>query len=113
MELFIFLWSLLFVVPGIIKAIAYSFTPYILAEYPNVPATEAVKISMRMTQGHKGEIFMMSLSFLGWFLLNGFTFGILGIFYVNPYFYVSVAGQYQDLKELALQNGVVSLDELA
>lgn len=56
---------------------------------------------------------MMSLSFLGWFLLNGLTFGILGIFYVNPYFYVAIAGQYQDLKELALQNGVVTLDELA
>lgn len=112
MELFVFLWSLLFVIPGIIKSIAYSFTPYILAEYPNVPATEAVKISMRMTQGHKGDIFVMSLSFLGWFLLNGFTFGILGIFYLHPYFFTSMAGQYEDLKELALQNGVISLDEL-
>ena len=77
-----------------------------------MPATEAVKISMRMTQGHKGDIFVMSLSFLGWFLLNGFTFGILGIFYLHPYFFTSMAGQYEDLKELALQNGVISLDEL-
>lgn len=113
MDLFILLWSLLFIIPGIIKAIAYSFTPYILAECPNVPATEAVKISMRMTQGHKGEIFIMSLSFFGWFLLSGLTMGLVGIFYVNPYFYTSMAGLYDDLKDLALKNGVVTLDELA
>lgn len=112
MDLFIFLWSMLFVVPGIIKALAYSFTPYILAEYPHVPATEAVKISMRMTNGHKGEIFMMSLSFLGWFILSSLTMGIVGIFYVNPYFYTSQAGLYEDLKELAFQNGTVNPDEL-
>ncbi len=112
MELFVFLWSLLLVIPGIIKAIAYSFTPYILAEYPNVPATEAIRISMRMTQGYKGDIFIMSLSFLGWFLLSSLTAGLVGIFYVNPYFYTSMAGLYEELKEHALQNGVVSLDEL-
>lgn len=113
MYLFVFLWALLLWVPGIIKAIAYSFTPYILAEYPNVPATEAIKISMRMTQGHKGEIFVMYLSFIGWFLLSGITFGIVGIFYTNPYFYVSVAGLYEELKDNALANNTVSADELA
>lgn len=113
MDLWIYLWMLLFIVPGIIKSFAYFCTPYILAEYPNVSATEALKISMRITQGHKGEIFMMSLSFFGWFLLSGFTMGILGIFYVNPYFYVSLAGIYEELKENALANGIISPGELA
>jgi uncharacterized membrane protein len=112
MYLFIYLWSMLLVVPGIIKAIAYSFTPYILAEYPNVSATEALKISMRMTKGHKGKIFMMSLSFFGWFLLSGFTLGLVGIFFANPYFYTATAGLYDELKQVALAEGTVTLTEL-
>ena len=109
MWLFTYLWMLLLIVPGIIKAIAYSMTPYILADCPNVNATEALKISMRMTQGHKGEIFVMYLSFIGWFLLSGITFGLVGIFYSNPYFYISLGGLYEELKENAIDNGVVTL----
>jgi len=70
MELFIFLWSLLFIIPGIIKALAYFATPYILADTRNVPATDALKLSMRMTAGHKGKVFVMILSFIGWGLLT-------------------------------------------
>lgn len=113
MDLWIYLWMLLFIVPGIIKSFAYFCTPYILAEYPNVPATDALKISMRITQGHKGEIFMMSLSFFGWFMLSGLTLGIVGIFYVNPYYYVSLGGIYEELKENALANGIITAGELA
>jgi len=113
MWLFTYLWMLLLIVPGIIKAIAYSMTPYILADCPNVNATEALKISMRMTQGHKGEIFVMYLSFIGWFLLSGITFGLVGIFYSNPYFYISLGGLYEELKENAIDNGVVTLSELS
>ncbi|MBC3888498.1 DUF975 family protein [Acetobacterium paludosum] len=113
MYLFTYLWTLLLIIPGIIKGIAYSLTPYILADYPNVSATEALKISMRMTQGHKGEIFVMYLSFIGWFLLSGITFGIVGIFYSNPYYFVSLAGLYEELKNNALNNGTVTSTELA
>jgi Predicted integral membrane protein len=113
MWLFTYLWMLLFIIPGIIKAIAYSMTPYILADCPNVNATEALKISMRMTQGHKGEIFVMYLSFIGWFLLSGLTFGLVGIFYTNPYFYISISGLYEELKENALNNGIITTSELA
>ena len=60
---------MLLVVPGIVKAYAYRLTPYILADCPRVSATGALEISMRMTQGHKWEIFVMELSFLGWNLL--------------------------------------------
>jgi uncharacterized membrane protein len=113
MELFIFLWSLLFIIPGIIKYYAYFMTPYILAECPNVPATEALRLSMRMTQGYKGDIFVMQLSFLGWGILSALTFGILGLVYVGPYYSASMAGMYDALKARALTDGVVSAEELA
>jgi uncharacterized membrane protein len=112
MGLFTMLWTLLFIIPGIIKALAYFMTPYILAECPDVTATDALKLSMRMTAGHKGKVFVMGLSFIGWGLLTALTFGILGIFYTGPYYYTSFAGLYHELKEEALKNGVVSPAEL-
>ncbi len=98
MELFIFLWTLLFIIPGIIKSIAYSMTPYILVDQPDISATDALEESMRMTDGHKWEIFVFYLSFLGWAILSAITFGIVGIFYVYPYMSVSLAGIYEELK---------------
>jgi len=112
MALWFFLWYLCFFVPGIIKLLAYSMTPYILANHPNVQATDAIKLSMRMTKGHKGKIFMLFLSFIGWQLLNGLTFGILGILYVNPYMNTSFAGFFVELRNLALTNGVINQSEL-
>ncbi len=113
MELFIFLWSLLFVIPGIVKAIAYSMTPYILADTRNVSATDALKLSMRMTYGHKGKVFVMGLSFIGWLLLSMLTFGLLELFYVGPYMSTSFAGLYEELKNNALRTGVIRPEELA
>lgn len=113
MYLFTFLWSLLFVVPGIIKGIAYSMTPYILADCPNVQPTEALKLSMRMTDRNKGGMFVMYLSFLGWWLLSGLTFGILGLLFVGPYTATSFAGLYTELKAKALSRGVIRPEELA
>lgn len=113
MQLFIFLWSLLLVIPGIIKSLAYFMTPYILAESENVTATEALKLSMRMTDGYKGEIFIMMLSFLGWHLLSYLSLGLLGIFYVSPYMYTSLSGLYEELRQNALETGAVALEELA
>jgi len=98
MELFVWLWSMLFVIPGIIKAISYSMTPYILVDQPEVSAREALKLSMRMTKGHKGEIFVMYLSFIGWGILTSLTGGILGIFYTVPYMNTTMAGYYEELK---------------
>jgi uncharacterized membrane protein len=113
MYLFICLWSMLFWIPGIIKALSYFMTPYILAECPNVKAKEALKLSMRMTQGHKGDIFVMGLSFIGWMILSGMTAGILYIVYVGPYMNTSFAGLYEELKKNALANGAVKSEELA
>lgn len=112
MTLFTLLWTCLFIIPGIIKSIAYSFTPYLLKEYSNLGATAALKVSMKMTNGHKGEIFVMYLSFIGWGLLSLLTAGILGIFYVTPYYMTSVAGLYEEYKSLALANGTVDPAEL-
>ncbi len=106
MELFTFLWTLLFIIPGIIKSIAYSMAPYILVDQPDIPATEALEESMRMTNGHKGEIFVFYLSFLGWMLLSAITMDIVGIFYAFPYYTVSLAGIYEELK--AESQGIVS-----
>ena len=112
MYLFIILWSFLFFIPGIIKAISYSLTPYLLAEYPNIQATDAIKVSMRMTNGFKSEIFVMGLSFLGWLILSGLTCGILHLFYTGPYISTSFAGLYKELKENALKTGAVTPQQL-
>jgi len=110
--LFTWLWLLLFIIPGIVKGIAYSMTAFILAEYPNVTASDAIKLSMRMTKGYKGEIFVMYLSFIGWQLLSVLTLGILSIVYVSPYMYTTYGGYYEELKKEALASGAISAEEL-
>lgn len=81
---FVFLWSLLFVVPGIIKAISYSQAFYILAEHPEMSAKEALNRSIEIMEGHKMAYFILNLSFIPWILLVAVTFG-LAILYVAPY----------------------------
>jgi len=68
-SVFIFLWSLLLIVPGIIKLFAYSMAPYIIADNPNMTAREDIKASKEMMYGHKGRLFGLHLSFIGWMLL--------------------------------------------
>lgn len=97
-DLFVFLWSLLFIIPGVIKAYEYRMIPYILGDDPAVSREEAFAISSNMMQGNKWKAFVLDLSFLGWYILNGMTLGILGIFYVNPYVNQTNAALYQKLK---------------
>ncbi|MBQ6066589.1 MAG: DUF975 family protein [Clostridia bacterium] len=82
--LFTFLWSLLFIIPGIIAGISYAMAPYILAEHPEIKASDAIKMSKQMMQGHKGEYFVLQLSFVGWCLLCLITCGI-GFIFLSPY----------------------------
>ena len=110
--LYSWLWALLFVIPGIIKMLAYSMTPYILSEYPNVTATDAIKLSMRMTDGYKDDLFVLGLSWLGWQILNFFTLGILGIVFLTPYMNATRAGFYQELRDQALASGKIKPEEL-
>lgn len=78
------LWSLLFVIPGIVASYRYAMTPYILAENPELTASEAINISKEMMYGHKWELFCLDMSFFGWHLLCGLT-GNLGYIALNPY----------------------------
>ncbi len=77
MGIFIFLWSLLLVVPGIIAAYRYSMAPYLMAENPNIDALEAIRRSKEMMDGNKGRLFCLHLSFIGWILLSIFGVGLL------------------------------------
>jgi len=106
------LWSMLFVIPGIIKFYSYFFTEYILADCPNVTARQAIKISMRITTGHKWEIFVFVLSFIGWHMLSAFTLGILGLVFVYPYQNISIAGLYVEMRDEALASGRITRADL-
>lgn len=110
--LFQTLWTLLFIIPGIIKAYEYRMIPYILSENPEISRKRAFEISKQMMKGNKWNTFVLDLSFLGWQILSGLTIGILGIFYVNPYVQGTNAELYAYLREDALKNGYVSSDEL-
>jgi len=106
------LWSLLLIIPGIIKSLSYYFTANILADCPNVKATDAIKISMRITEGHKMDVFIFILSWIGWGLLSILTFGILYIVYVGPYWATADAGFYIELRDKALQEGKITQEDL-
>lgn len=97
-DLYTFLWSLLFIIPGIIKAYEYQMIPYLLAEHPDMPKDQAFAMSRQMMKGQKWRAFMLDLSFLGWSILSLFTLGILGLFYVNPYKYSTKAALYETLR---------------
>ena len=99
-SVYIFLWSLLFIIPGIIKAYEYLMIPYILAEDPDIDSKEAFAMSKQMMDGNKWKAFVLRLSFIGWIILSVFTCGILSIFYVNPYIFMTEAELYVALKEI-------------
>lgn len=94
---FVFLWSLVFVIPGIVKGYAYLMAPYILADNPDLTAREALRESKRITYGHKGELFVLSLSFFGWILLVPLTLGLITI-WLAPYANATLANYYLILK---------------
>lgn len=94
---FIMLWSLLLIIPGIVKALAYAMVPYIIAENPEINAMEALEKSEEMMKGHKTELFSLYLSFFGWYILVILTAGI-GMFFLLPYIQTSVANFYIELR---------------
>ena len=94
-NLFLALWTMLFIIPGIVKAYAYRMVPYILKEHPELSGTQAITLSRRMMKGHKGDAFVLDLSFIGWILLSALTFGILHLFYVGPYIQATDAELYK------------------
>lgn len=98
MEIYILLWTLLLIVPGIIKSLSYGLTFFILKDNPELSNNAAIEKSMRMMEGHKMELFILYLSFIGWFLLSLLTLG-LGFLFLVPYIYTTLAHFYEQLKE--------------
>ncbi len=96
-SIYLFLWTLLFWIPGIVKSYSYAMTNYILIDNPNMTANEAITESRKMMDGHKFDLFILDLSFLGWYILSCFTFGIL-LLYVDPYHMATRAAFYEDLR---------------
>lgn len=98
MNLKIFLWSLLLIVPGIIKAYEYRMIPYLLAENPGISTNEAFAVSKMMMNGNKANAFVLDFSFIPWHLLAAVTLGLAGVFYVMPYICQTDAGLYLAIK---------------
>lgn len=96
-DLYIFLWSLLLIVPGIIKSYEYRMVAYLLAENPSMDTKEALETSKNMMYGNKWDAFILDFSFLGWSILASVTLGLLGIFYVDPYIAATDAELYKAL----------------
>ncbi|MFA5470740.1 MAG: DUF975 family protein [Acholeplasmataceae bacterium] len=94
--IFVFLWALLLIIPGIIKYYAYSMTHYIIADNPDIDFLDAIKESEKLMKGHKFRLFALQFSFIGWFLLGVLTFGV-GLFFVYPYYQLAHANFYLDI----------------
>ncbi len=99
--LYTFLWALLFIIPGIIKGYSYALASYISIEDNNIPAEECINKSMQMMEGHKMRLFLLDLSFIGWYFVAFLTFGI-GLFWVVPYHEMARILFYEDLKSQQL-----------
>lgn len=95
-DVFTFLWTMLLIIPGIVKYLSYSMAFYILAENPQMTAREALNESKRLMDGHKMDYFILMLSFIWWYFLAGVTFGIAYI-YVCPYVYATNANFYREI----------------
>lgn len=110
--LWIFIWSFLLIIPGIIKSFAYSQIFYIIAEYKEISVTKALKISMIITKGHKWDLFVMHLTFIGWDLLCIITFG-LALLWVEPYRTMTCTNAYHAMLKEAIEQGKIRPEDLA
>ena len=102
MALFVFLWTLLLIIPGIIAAISYSMTFFIIYDEKNITPLDAISRSKKLMDGHKGKYFCLCCRFIGWGILCIFTFGI-GFFWLFPYMQVSAAKFYDDIKRVSVE----------
>lgn len=98
--LYIVLWTLCLIIPGIVASYRYAMAPFILAENPDMTPSEAIDASKEMMDGHKWELFCLDFSFIGWIILNGFTLG-LGSIVLNPYMNSARTAFYRELKPAA------------
>lgn len=105
----IFASSMVFIIPGIIASIILSQINYIIHDNPDLTPTQVMKMSQLMTKGYKWQLLEMYVSFIGWYLLIPLTFGIISI-YIYPYFEITKAMYYENLKKLAIENGVIAAE---
>ena len=108
--LWVSLWSCLFVIPGIVKALAYSQTFFIVAENPHISVRKAMRLSIAMTKGYKGDLFVLGLSFIGWALLSTLTLYI-GFLWLSPYINATLVNTYRFLKQSAFDRGVLKPED--
>ena len=94
--LYTFLWTLLFIIPGIVASYSYAMTGYILADHPELTASEAIECSKEMMDGNRFRLFCLQLSFIGWSILCAFTFGI-GNLWLTPYRQAATAAFYREI----------------
>lgn len=94
--LFTFLWSLLLIVPGVIKLLSYAMTTYIMRDNPGLPVFQCIRRSQQMMKGHKAQFFGLCMSFIGWFFLGVISLRI-GFLWIKPYFHCAVAKFYDEL----------------
>lgn len=106
-----FLWFLLLIIPGITKTYAYRMVPYILSDNPNIDYKRALELSDKMTDGEKLDMWILDLSFIGWYLLGTLLF-LVGVLFVMPYENATKAELYLELRQNALDQGLCSYDEL-
>lgn len=106
-----FLWFLLLIIPGIVKSYAYSMVPFILADNPEIGRKRAIELSNHMTNGQKWRMFVLDLSFLGWYILGTLALGI-GILFVLPYDHSTKAELYKVLRQQAIYDGKSNSKEL-
>lgn len=111
-EVFVLLWSLLFIIPGIVASFSYFMVDYLIAENPNMDSRRAFEISKRAMEGYRLKVFLLGLSFIGWVLLGLCAFGV-GVLFVEPYIQTAYVELYEDIKQNAIMRGIMSEDELS
>jgi len=107
MSLYVFLWTLLLIIPGIIAAYSYRMVFYLLIDDPELGVSEALRQSKKMMYGYKTKLFCLDLSFIGWALLCILTFGI-GLLWLYPYMLTSQTIFYEELRN---EHGLTSNDK--
>lgn len=110
-SLYTFLWTLLFIIPGIIKSYSYRMVPFILTDNPQMDAANAITLSRQMMDGEKWKTFVLDLSFIGWYLL-GMLACCIGILFVSPYAYSTQAQLYLVLRDKAINKNLCTPGQL-
>ena len=103
-QIYIYLWTLLLIIPGIVKGYSYSMTYFVMRDNPDLSYNAAIERSMKLMSGHKMKLFLLDLSFIGWAILSIFTLGI-GLLWLMPYVQTAHAAFYENLiEEKALED---------